>query len=104
MLYLNPDLTIEDVAAEINSNRVYVSQIVNQLMQMSFREYVQKLRVLHAERYMTLHPFETQDKVAQVSGFADASSFNRKFRQMEGLTPKEWCLRERSNNPRGTAH
>lgn len=93
-LYRNQNLTIEDVALQLETNRVVVSQILDRHMGVSFREYVQKLRVLHAERYMTLHPFETQDKVAQVSGFADASSFNRKFRQMEGLTPKEWRLKQ----------
>ena len=95
MLFRNPNLTIEDVALQLETNRVIVSQIVERHLGMSFRDYLQKLRVFYAKRYMTLHPFETQEKVAHESGFADASSFNRKFRQMEGVTPKEWRLKQK---------
>lgn len=91
LLFRNPNLTIEDLALRLNVDRVVVTQIIDRHMGCSFREYASKLRVLHAKQYMTLHPFETQEKVALSCGFADASSFNKKFRQIEGLTPREWA-------------
>lgn len=89
-LFLNPDLTIEDVASELCSNRVYVSKAVNLCLGLTFREYINKLRVDYAKQYMLEHPDQTQDAVAAASGFIDASAFNRKFRQIQGATPREW--------------
>lgn len=93
-LYLNPDLTIEDVAAELNTNRVYISRIVNQMMHMTFRDYVNQLRIRYSKQYMTKYPDYTQEAVAVASGYQDAASFNRKFRQITGLTPREWLHRK----------
>lgn len=89
-LFLNPDLTIEDVAAELNSNRVYISRIVNQLMHMTFRDYVNQLRIRYSKQYMRKHPDVTQEAVAIACGYQDAASFNRKFRAVTGVTPRAW--------------
>lgn len=100
-LYLNPGITIEDVAAELCSNRVYVSRAVNQVMGSSFREYINSLRITYAKEYMLAHPTDTQEDTAAASGFNDATAFNKKFRQTEGCTPKEWIERggiSQSNN------
>lgn len=93
-LFLNPDLTIEDVASELNTNRVYISRIVNQMMHITFRDYVNQLRIRYSKQYMTKHPEYTQETVAVASGYQDAASFNRKFRQITGVTPREWITRK----------
>lgn len=90
-LFLNPDLTIEDVAAELSTNRVYISRVVNQLMHETFRDYVNRLRIKYAKQYMHQNPAHTQEAVANASGYQDAASFNRKFRQLTGMTPREWA-------------
>lgn len=92
LLYLNPDLTIEDVASELGSNRVYVSRIVNQLLRLSFRDYINNLRIDYSMRYMLEHPNYTQEAIALACGYQDAAAFNRKFRQLNGVTPREWLL------------
>lgn len=89
-LFRNPNLTIEDVALRLNTERAVVVRIIDRHMGSSFREYINKLRVYYAQRYMMLHPFDTQEKVALESGFPDAASFNKKFRQVENMTPREW--------------
>lgn len=102
LLFRNPNITIEDLALRLNVDRMVVTQIIDRHMGCSFRDYANKLRVLHAKQYMTLHPFETQEKVAQESGFADASSFNKKFRQIEGLTPREWSTQHKRQQKQRT--
>lgn len=92
-LFLNPDLTIEDVAAELNTNRVYISRVVNQLMHTTFRDYVNQLRIRYSKQYMRKHPDYTQETVAVACGYQDAASFNRKFRQVTGLTPRGWMTK-----------
>lgn len=91
-LYLNPNLTIEDIAAELNTNRVYVSQAVNSILHQTFREYVNGLRIDYAKEFIREHPEATQDIIAKRCGFVDASAFNRKFTQVIGRSPREWAL------------
>lgn len=95
LFFRNPNITIEDVAMRLNVDRTVVVHIIERHMSGTFREYTNRLRVLHAERYMTLHPFETQEKVARESGFADAAAFNKKFRQINGCTPREWSNQQK---------
>lgn len=100
-LYRNPNLTLEDLAVRLNTSLNIVAQLIDHHMGLSFRDYTNKLRVLHAERYMVLHPHDTQEKVAHLSGFSDASSFSKKFQKIEGLTPREWLqLRQKEQNQR----
>ena len=89
-LYKNPLLTIEDLALKLNVSTTLLSSILERRMGCTFREYTNKLRLLHAQRYMVLHPNETQDRIAAACGFADASSFSKKFRQFTNQTPREW--------------
>jgi len=95
-LFLNPNLTIEDVATELNTNRVYISRIVNQLMHVTFRDYINQLRIRYSKQYMRKHPDYTQETVAVSCGYQDAASFNRKFRQLTGMTPREWMSNRRT--------
>ena len=93
-LFLNPNLTIEDIAAELGTNRVYISRVVNQLMHETFRDYVNRLRIRYAKQYMRQNPAHNQEAVATSCGYQDAASFNRKFHQLTGMTPREWAAHE----------
>lgn len=99
-LYKNPNLTIEDLALQLNTSPTLLNSILEKRMGCTFREYTNKLRLLHAQRYMVLHPNETQDRIAAACGFSDASSFSKKFRQFTNQTPREWlnASRQSSNN------
>ena len=96
-LYKNPNLTIEDLALQLNTSPTLLNSILEKRMGCTFREYTNKLRLLHAQRYMVLHPNETQDRIAAACGFSDASSFSKKFRQLTNQTPREWLNASRQN-------
>lgn len=91
-VYLESSVTIEDVAVRLHSNRTYISCLVSKEFGMSFRDYLGSLRVEHAQKYMKSHPAATQDEVAQASGFSSASTFNKKFRQVVGVSPRQWMV------------
>lgn len=88
--FLQPDISIEKVAAQLGTNRFYISRLVNVEQSMTFRDYVNSLRIDYAKDYMKLHPTETQEQVALICGFSSASYFNRKFKQVTGLSPQDW--------------
>lgn len=91
-VYLESALTIEDVALRLHSNRTYVSCLVSKEYGMNFRDYLASLRIEHAKKYMKANPAATQEEVALSSGFTGASTFNKKFRQLEGISPRQWQI------------
>ena len=88
--YLNPAFCIEDVVKAIGTNRTYVSALINKSYGVSFRMYINLLRVEHAKRMMADNPRALLAEVAEASGFAGVSQFVRKFRELTGEPPKSW--------------
>ena len=88
--FLNPALTIEEIARVLNSNRTYVSKLVNLYYGMTFRDYLNKKRMDYAKQLMADEPDASLDYISAKSGFQSSTQFIRKFRETEGLTPTVW--------------
>ncbi len=88
--YLQADISIEKVAAHLGTNRFYISRLVNVEKSMSFRDYVNSLRIEYAKNYMKAHPDVNQEHIAEACGFSSASYFNRKFKLITGISPLDW--------------
>lgn len=88
--FLNPSLTIEEIAAVLNSNRTYVSKVVNLSYGMPFRDYLSKLRLDYSKQLMVDEPDASLEYIATKSGFQSSTQFIRKFRETEGITPTVW--------------
>ncbi len=89
-LFLHPRLTLEDVAERLNSNKTYVSKLVNNTYNLGFPELINTLRIDYAEQYILSHREAKQEEIAQSCGFLSASSFNTTFKKVTGMTPKVW--------------
>jgi AraC-like DNA-binding protein len=89
-LYLHPGLTLQDVADQLDTNKTYVSKMVNNTYNLGFPELLNTLRVDYAGKYLLSHKNAKQTEVATASGFQSASSFNNIFKKVTGLTPKLW--------------
>ena len=94
--FLNPMLTIEEISRTLNTNRTYVSKLVNLYYGMPFRDYLNKLRMDYAKQLMTDEPDASLDYIAAKSGFQSSTQFIRKFRETEGVTPTVWKTLQRS--------
>ena len=90
-LFLKPGLSLDDVATELETNRTYVSKMVNNAYNMGFPELLNILRVDYAQHYIILHSEEKQESIASACGFFSASSFNNTFKRITGMTPKMWA-------------
>ena len=106
-LYLNPKLSLNTVAMEIGSNAKYVSLYLNHSLGCTFYDYINKFRVEESCRIlekMTDTGRINMTEVAEMSGFNSVSTFNRYFRSVMGITPKEYykkCMNRKrtdSNN------
>ena len=83
-------LTIEDIARQTASNRTYVSHFVNTHYGMSFREWINYLRLQYAKEIMLKSPDKSVAEIALESGYLSTSYFSRIFKETEGLTPGRW--------------
>jgi len=93
--FLNPTLTIEEISRILNTNRTYVSKLVNLYYGMPFRDYLNSLRMNYAKQMMTDEPDASLDYIAAKSGFQSSTQFIRKFRETEGITPTVWKTLQR---------
>ena len=89
-LFLQPGLTLDEVAEELHSNKTYVSRMVNNTYNLGFPELINTLRVDYAQQYILSHREAKQDEIATKCGFLSASSFNTIFKKVTGMTPKVW--------------
>lgn len=83
-------LTIEDIARQTASNRTYISHFVNTHYGMSFREWINYLRLQYAKEIMLKSPDKSVAEIALESGYLSTSYFSRIFKETEGLTPGRW--------------
>ena len=94
-LYLNPKLTITDVATAIGTNKTYLSDYLNNTLNTSFFDYINTFRINEACRIIEMMPErgrESMSVVAQKSGFNSLSSFHRYFVKLKGISPKSYYV------------
>lgn len=92
-LYLNPDLSLKLLAAEIAEKPNYVSQTLNQKLNSSFFDYVNSHRIEYSKQLIRLNKLPILD-VAFASGFNAKSSFYKAFKMKTGQTPKQFAAKE----------
>lgn len=89
-LFLQPNLRLDDIAREANTNRNYISILLRLEHQCGFSEYINRRRIEYAKLTMRLNPELTQEQLSEKSGFNHTSSFSRAFKQYTGMTFREW--------------
>ncbi len=93
-LFANSNLTIQDLAVAIGSNRTYVSNCINRRTGLRFSQYIARYRVEYAQTILA-DPQFTDDHDAlshaiTLSGFASEQAFYRIFKEITGLTPLQY--------------
>lgn len=96
--YLNPELSVDLVAAEIGTNRTYVSVFVNQQYNLTFRAFINDRRIKAAKTLLMNEPQCTLEEISSRCGFQSLSQFSRKFKEIVGSTPREWQSSINLNN------
>lgn len=90
-LYLNPKLSIKDIAERLKTNINYVSRAINNKAESNFFEFINQYRVREFERVVILPEKAnyTLLAIALDCGFNSKASFNRIVKETTGLTPIE---------------
>lgn len=83
------DIHISEIATFIGIDRTYLYRIFKEQEQISPKGYLQQLRIRAAGNMLrSTEHFVTE--IAYSCGFKDTSAFCNQFRQMTGMTPKEF--------------
>jgi AraC-like DNA-binding protein len=104
-LYKQNDLKLETLAARLNTTKHFISQVINEVHQVNFFEYINQKRVEEAK--LLLRSKLKKDlniiEIAYEVGFNNKGTFNSVFKKITGLTPTEFrkhatqLLESRSN-------
>lgn len=97
MLYLNPELRLNELAGMLGTNRTYVSRLIHNRRNLNFCDYVNDFRIQHAKRLLTETTDESMpiEDVALQSGFSGISTFYRVFTGKVGITPSRYRKQNR---------
>ncbi|MFI5155797.1 MAG: helix-turn-helix domain-containing protein [Chitinophagales bacterium] len=90
--YLEPELSLEQLSAQIFLKPKILSQLINESLGQNFFDFVNHYRIEEAKRLLT-NPTDKKITILEVLyevGFNSKSSFNTLFKKYTGLTPSEF--------------
>lgn len=90
--FLNPELTINDVAHALDISAKYLSQVINESLQKNFYDFINSYRIEEAKKKLK-NEEDTKKTVLEVlydSGFNSKSAFNTAFKKHTGYTPTQY--------------
>lgn len=98
-LYLNPDLSLKELASYLELPANYVSQLLNQGFNKNFSEYVNTFRIKEFKERVVLEENKglTIMAIAYDSGFNSKTVFNTFFKKTEGITPNTYLKNTNQN-------
>lgn len=104
-IFLEPDISLEKLAAKLETGKHHVSQVINETLGVSFFEFINQWRIEEAKRLLqeTSKADMNVIEVAYSAGFNNKGSFNAAFKKSTGMTPTEFRRRhhrsDHSENP-----
>ena len=90
--YLNPDLTIQDLAGQLQWPVRELSLLINHHLGQHFFDFVNEYRIHESMRQLR-NPAQREQTVLEILyavGFNSKSSFNTSFKKLTGQTPTEF--------------
>lgn len=83
------DITLDVLAKEFSVSRCYISRIFSNTIKMSFTNYISLIRAEYAAVLIR----STDDSITNIyncSGFSSQSTFNRAFKRIYNMSPREY--------------
>jgi AraC-like DNA-binding protein len=94
-IYLNPDLTLQELARRLRIHYNHLSRIINERFGLSYNDFVNKYRIEEVKKRL-IDPSEKEHTVLEImydTGFYSKSVFNIAFKRFTGMTPSDFRSR-----------
>lgn len=88
--YVNNSYTLNYLAKELDTNKTYLSKVINRHKQTNFANYINNLRIGYILEELKNNPTlrsYTVEAISQECGFNTAQSFSKAFQKRTGLYP-----------------
>jgi two-component system response regulator YesN len=87
--YADPELSLNEVAAQANLSASHFSVVFSQETGQTFKEYLTKIRINKAKELLRMTAIRSADIAYQV-GYNDPHYFSSVFKKNTGLSPIEF--------------
>lgn len=97
-MFLDTEMNVDKLAQDLNTNKRYLSQVINELKNQNFSTFLNEYRVREARLFL-LDPKNqhlTIETIAGMVGFNSKSAFNNAFKKFTGVTPSFFVNNSRS--------
>lgn len=90
--YLNSNLTLPELSKSISTSPNYLSQVINEKLEMNFFDYINSYRIEAAKNLLAnpLPHTKTILDIAMESAFNSKSAFYSAFKKQTGITPNQY--------------
>lgn len=88
-VYRESSLKLKDVANRLGLQSHHISQVINELEEKNFSDYINEYRITDAKKLL----IESNNKIISIAydtGFNNKASFNNAFRKSTGMSPSEY--------------
>ncbi len=88
--YTQSGITLDILAAELCTNRYYLSNYINREKNLSFKVWISQLRIEEAKYLLKTQTELPLKRIGELVGIPDKASFYRQFTKITGTTPGEY--------------
>lgn len=88
-IYLDKSLTIVSLAKKLNTNKTYLSKVINETFDKNFSTYINEYRIKYSRQLLidNVSKKYTIEYISETSGFNSVTAFNKAFKRFTGITP-----------------
>ena len=100
-LYKQEDLSLEKLSDKIGVSKHQLSQVINELLETNYFDYINSLRVKDAMKLL-LSTTKKEMNIIEIAfevGFNNKATFNSAFKKITGMTPTEFRKRQSELKP-----
>jgi AraC-like DNA-binding protein len=83
-------ISLPDLAKKVNTTPNYLSQVLNEKLNLTFFDYIANLRIEEAQMILLQDSSFKIEQIAEMVGYNSKSGFNTAFKKFTGKTPSEF--------------
>lgn len=99
--YLDPNITMSQLAEKIGCKLDQLTVVIEKEYGTSAEEFLDTQRIKYSRALLEVTPDDSDalERVAMSSGFQSVTQFSKKFAEIVGVTPKDYCHRQLRKQP-----